>query len=274
MDISDRKNLLLDQIRRMATLQQLRQLPDRELLAQFAAQGNEAAFRILMDRYGPMVLRVCKRILGNDHDAEDAYQAVFFVLASKAGSQRWKESVATWLHGIAVCTARNARRTEKRRRLREQKALEKKTIDSSADVSLRETCGFLEEEIAQLPQKYRTPLIQCELINRRQDEVARELGCSVRTIQLRLERAKALLRKRLAARGLTLTGILLSLMLSPGSKAATVPPELAANTLRGLILFARGQEVVAATPAAANPFAAKLAGLVIRGMMIAKIRSR
>src|SRR5262245_46078572 len=77
MDISDRKNLLLDQIRRMATQQQLRQMPDSELLAQFAGQGNEAAFRVLMDRYGPMVLRVCKRILGNDHDAEDAYQAVF-----------------------------------------------------------------------------------------------------------------------------------------------------------------------------------------------------
>ena len=96
MEIPDRKNLLLDQIRRIATLQQLRQMPDRELLAQFAAQNNEADFRVLMDRYGPMVLRVCKRILGNDHDAEDAYQATFFVLASKAGSERWQESVATW----------------------------------------------------------------------------------------------------------------------------------------------------------------------------------
>src|ERR1700757_4868087 len=97
MDIPERKNLLLDQIRRMATQQQLRQLPDRELLAQFAAQGNESAFRVLMDRYGPMVLRVCKRILGNDHDAEDAYQATFFVLASKAGAERRQESVASWL---------------------------------------------------------------------------------------------------------------------------------------------------------------------------------
>src|SRR5215468_9286005 len=102
MDIPDRKNLLLDQIRRMATQQQLRQMPDRELLVQFAGQGNEAASRILMDRYGKMVLRVCKRILGNDHDAEDAYQATFFVLASKAGSQSWQESVASWLHGVAV----------------------------------------------------------------------------------------------------------------------------------------------------------------------------
>src|SRR5262249_39896555 len=87
MEFRDRKNPLLTQIRRMAMLQQLRQMPDRELLAQFAAQGDEAAFRILMDRYGPMGLRVCKRVLGNDHDAEDACQAPFFVLASKAGSQ-------------------------------------------------------------------------------------------------------------------------------------------------------------------------------------------
>src|SRR5262245_28105778 len=274
MDIPDRKNLLLDQIRRMATLQQLRQMPDRELLAQFAAQGNEAAFRVLMDRYGAMVLRVCKRVLGNDHDAEDAYQAVFFVLASKAGSERRQESLASWLHGVAVRTARDARRADQRRRLREQKAIEKKTVDSSADVSLRETCGLLEEEIARLPEKYRTPLIQCELINRRQDEVARELGCSVRTIQLRLERAKSLLQKRMAARGLTLTSILLSLMLSPPSEAAAVPPELAASTLRNLLLFVRGQEVVAGTSVAANPVAAKLAGLTIRGMFLTQIRTR
>jgi RNA polymerase sigma factor (sigma-70 family) len=157
MDIPERKNLLLDQIRRMATLQQLRQMPDSELLAQFSAHGNETAFRILMDRYGAMVLRVCKRILANDHDAEDAYQATFFVLASKAGSPRRKESLASWLHGVAVRTARKARCADQRRRLREQKAMEKKAVDSSADVSLRETCGFLEEEIEGLPEKYRIP---------------------------------------------------------------------------------------------------------------------
>src|SRR5215831_20518648 len=128
MEIPERKNLLLDQIRRMATQQQLRQLPDRELLAQFAGQGNQAAFGVLMDRYGSMVLRVCKRILGNDHDAEDAYQATFFVLASKAGLQLRQESLASWPHGIAVRTAREARRADQRRRLREQKALEKKTV--------------------------------------------------------------------------------------------------------------------------------------------------
>src|SRR5262249_49758410 len=163
-------------------------------------------------------------------------------------------SVATWLHGLAVWTARDARRTENRRRLREQKALQKKTGDSSSDVSLRETCGFLEEEIALLPDKYRTPLIQCELLNRHREDGARELGCAVRTRKRRVQGAKALLHKRLAARGLTLTSILLSLMLSPASEAA-VPPELAANTFRGLLLFIRGQEVVAATSDAANPVA-------------------
>src|SRR5262249_52111004 len=143
MDTPDRKNLLLDQIRRMATLQQLRQMSDRDLLAQFAGQDNEAAFRVLMDRYGPIVLRVCKRILGNDHDAEDAYQATFFVLASRAGSKHWRESVSSWLHGVAVRTARKARCADQRRRLREQKALEKKDVDSSADGSLRETFGMV-----------------------------------------------------------------------------------------------------------------------------------
>src|SRR5262245_54696230 len=127
----DRKNPLLDQIRRMAAQEQLRQMPDRELLAQFVGQHDEAAFRILMDRYGPMVLRVCKRILGNDHDAEDAYQATFAVLTSEAGAKCWQESVAAWLHGVAVCIAKTARRAAQCRRLHEQQAPEKKSCDPS-----------------------------------------------------------------------------------------------------------------------------------------------
>jgi RNA polymerase sigma factor (sigma-70 family) len=252
MEFRDRKNPLLDQLRRMAALQQLRQMPDRELLAQFTGQGDETAFRVLMDRYGPMVLRVCKRILGNDHDAEDAYQATFFVLASKAGSQRWQESVASWLHGVAVRVAREARRAAHRRRLHEQQAPEKKTADAPTDVSLRETCGLLEEELAQLPEKYRKPLIQCQLMNRRQDEVARELGCTVRAIKHRLEQGKDLLQKRLAARGVTITGILLSLILSPGREATAVPPILFTNTLQAVLLFVSRRETVAASPAATH----------------------
>src|SRR5215469_8257649 len=110
MESRDRTHPLLDQIRRMAAGQPLRQMSDSELIAQFVGQHDEAAFRVLMDRYGPMVLRVCKRILGNDHDAEDAYQATFVVLTSKAGAQRWKESVGAWLHGVAVSVASNAKR--------------------------------------------------------------------------------------------------------------------------------------------------------------------
>src|SRR5262245_10129028 len=139
MEPRDHKNPLLHQIRRMATLQQLRQMPDRELLSQFVGQHDEAAFRVLMDRYGPMVLRVCKRILGNDQDAEDAYQATFVVLTSEAGAHRWQESVAVWLHGVAVRVAGNARRAAQRRRLYEQQALEMKGSDDPlTEVSMRE----------------------------------------------------------------------------------------------------------------------------------------
>src|SRR5262249_49725910 len=151
MGTPDRKNPLLDQIRRMATLQQLRQMPDHELLAQFISQRDEAAFRVLMDRYGPMVLRVCKRILGNDHDAEDAYQATFVVLTSEAGRQHWPESVPAWLHGVAVRVASNARRAAQRRHLHERQIPEKKSRDPVTDVSMREALGLLDEEIARLP---------------------------------------------------------------------------------------------------------------------------
>src|SRR5262249_20402583 len=159
-------NPLLDQIRRMAALEQLRQMTDHELLTQFAGQHNEAAFRVLMDRYGPMVLRVCKRILGNDDDAEDAYQATFVVLTSEAGAQRWPESVPAWLHGVAVRVASTARRAAQRRRVHEHQAPEKKASDDPLTaLSMREAYGLLEEEMSRLPEKYRIPLIQCELMN-------------------------------------------------------------------------------------------------------------
>src|SRR5262249_1511844 len=143
MEPRDHKNPLLDQIRRMAALEQLRQMPDRELLAQFVGQRNETAFRTLLDRYGPMVLRVCKRILGNDHDAEDAYQATFVVLTSEANEQHWPESVPAWLHSVAVRVAAHARRAARRRRLHECQAPEKKSCDPSATVSMHEAYSLL-----------------------------------------------------------------------------------------------------------------------------------
>lgn len=269
MEPQDRKNILLNQLRRMATLQQFRQMPDRELLAQFATQRDEAAFRVLMDRHGPMVLRVCKHVLGNDHDAEDAYQAVFLVLANKAGSKRWQESVAAWLHGVAVRIAREARRAARRRRVHEHQATEKKTVEPSLDLSMREAYGLLEEELARLPERCGPILIQCELMGRNQREVARELGCSVRTIKNRVREGRALLRKRMTARGVTLTSIMLSLMLSPGSEAAVVSPILVANTLQAVMRFLSGRETVAASPAATH-----LAGQAIKAMFVARVRGR
>src|SRR5262249_735652 len=203
MQPHDRKNPLLDQIRRMATMPQLRQMPDRELLAQFVGQHDEAAFHVLMERYGPMVLRVCKRILGNEHDAEDSYQATFVVLTSEANAQHLPDSAPAWLDGGGVRVATSARRAVQRRRLHELQAPERKTGDPLTDLSMREAYGLLEEEIARLPEKYRIPLIQCELMGRHWDEVGRELGCSLRALKHRLEYGKKLLRKRLTARGVT-----------------------------------------------------------------------
>jgi polysaccharide export outer membrane protein len=183
MEPRDRKNPLLDQIRRMAALEQLRQMPDRELLGRFVGEHDETAFRVLMDRHGSMVLRVCKRILGNDHDAEDAFQATFVVLTSEAGARRYPESVPAWLHGVAVRIAGNARRAAQCRRLHEHQALEKKaSADPLTDLSMREAYSLLEQELARLSEKYRIPLIQCQMMGRHQDEVARELGCSERTL--------------------------------------------------------------------------------------------
>jgi hypothetical protein len=132
-----------------------------------------------------------------------------------------------------------------------------------------EAYGVLQEELAQLPEKYGTILIQCELMGRGQREVARELGCSVRTIKNRVREGKALLQKRMIARGVAMTSIMLSLMLSPASEAAAVSPILAANTLRAVLLFVSGQEATVASPAAV-----RLAGQAIKGMFVAQVRNR
>src|SRR5579884_947745 len=97
---------ILGAIRRVAEDQRLRALPDHELLRRFTTGRAEEAFQVLVHRHGPMVLDVCRGVLGNEADAEDAYQATFPVFACKAGSIRKQESVGCWLHGVAFRTAR------------------------------------------------------------------------------------------------------------------------------------------------------------------------
>jgi RNA polymerase sigma factor (sigma-70 family) len=200
------------------TLQQLRDLvpsplgdassSDSELLGRFAAHRDEAAFAELVRRHGPLVLGVCRHVLGDVHAAEDAFQATFLLLARRAARLSRPGSLAGWLHAVAVRTARQARRTEQRRRRREQGH---RTPGAASDErSWREVRELLDVELARLPETYRDPLVLCYLEGLTQAEAARQLGWSATVLRGRLERARQALGRRLVRRGLPLAALLVS----------------------------------------------------------------
>jgi RNA polymerase sigma factor (sigma-70 family) len=210
---------------------------DAELLACFLTGRDPAAFEALVARHGPMVLRVCQHVLGNRHDAEDAFQATFLVLARKAASIRPPGHLASWLHGVAYHVALGAR-TAARRRHREPLAPDLAPPDPRpdplAELTAREALQILEEEVQRLPQAYRLPVILCCLQGLTQEEVARQLGWTPGLVKGRLERGRKLLRTRLTRRGLSLPAALLGTTLAQG----TAPAALVASTVRAGLAFA------------------------------------
>src|SRR5262245_47278047 len=135
---------------------------DGQLLLRYVAHREEAAFAALLRRHGPMVLGVCRRVLRDGHDAEDAFQATFLVLAQKASDVRPPEQVGNWLHGVAHRTALKARATNARRRAGEQRLRERPGPDVSEE-DWRELRPLLDEELNRLPDRYRTPVVLCDL---------------------------------------------------------------------------------------------------------------
>src|SRR5207248_2259038 len=174
------------------------EVSDRELLTRFAVRREEAAFATLVQRHGPLVLGVCRRLLRREQDAEDVFQATFLVLARKAGSVRWRDSVAPWLHAVAHRLALKARAEAVRRRRHERQAAEARPAADAGDLSWREAAAILEEELGRLPERYRAPLLMCCWEGKARDEAARLLGWTVGAVKGRLERGRELLRKRLA----------------------------------------------------------------------------
>ncbi|HEY8504540.1 MAG TPA: sigma-70 family RNA polymerase sigma factor, partial [Gemmataceae bacterium] len=178
---------------------------DARLLERFLAQRDEAAFAALLEGHGPMVLGVCRRVLADEHAAEDVLQATFLLLARKAGSVRKRASVASWLHGVALRLARRAGADAARSRRPDRRPRPAGSPDPLADLSGRELLGILDEELAALPERYRLPLVLCHLEGRARDEAAALLGWSVGQVKGRLERGRSLLRDRLVRRGVSLS---------------------------------------------------------------------
>jgi RNA polymerase sigma factor (sigma-70 family) len=225
---------------------------DGELLAAFVARRDEGAFATLLERHGPLVLGVCRQVLGDAHDAEDAFQATFLVLARKAASVRGHESLAAWLHRVAVNVSRTARLSAARRRAHERQAVPRARAVPAADEAVRDWQPILHEEVARLPHKYRVPVVLCYLEGKTHGEAARQLGWPLGTVKGRLARARDLLRTRLARRGVALTAAGLTALLGESAATATVPPALLGLTLRAAMTFAAGGAMAgAAVPAGA-----------------------
>lgn len=216
---------------------------DGELLLRFVEQQDQSAFETLVRRHGPMVLRVCQRILPRREDAEDAFQATFIVLARKARSVR-PEAVASWLYGVAYRIALKGRTAAARRGTHERQAGLAGASRLQADdrPAAHELRAVLDEELQHLPPKYREPLILCYLEGKTNQEAAQLLGWPMGTVATRLAGGRDRLRQRLQRRGLSLGGAALAAALAEESAtAAQLPAPLLAATLRGTLVLAAGQ---------------------------------
>jgi RNA polymerase sigma factor (sigma-70 family) len=254
-----RSDTLLRHLRNLTAGRGADTWPDQQLLDDFAGRHDEAAFAALVSRHGPMVLRVCRRVLRHEQDAEDAFQATFLVLARNTGSIRKRDTVASWLHGVAYRTAMKAKRGSARRRNHEAKLLTvppRPTSPTWDDVQ-----AVLDEEIQRLPASFRRAFVLCVLEGKSGPEAAAVLGCKEGTVKSRLNRARGRLRKCLARRGIELTSLLAGLSVAESAPGAAVPAVLAAAAVRG-----------AAGGAIASRVAALAAG-VSRALFLKRARS-
>ena len=247
------------------------QLSDEVLVQRFltARDGaDQVAFTALVERHGPMVFGVCREVLGNAHDAQDAFQATFLVLARKAGSVRNADSLASWLHGAALRVAMRAKAVAARRRVYERRGAAIKAAELERRGHAPAWWPELHEEIARLPERYREPVVLYYLEGMTTEDAALRIGCPHGTILSRLSRARERLRRRLDRRGLAPSVAFLTAGATPRATAA-LPASLFDTTVRAAIGFAGGPVSEAAL---ASATATTLAKGVLHAMTISKLK--
>ncbi len=257
-----RSDTILRHLNRLLVTQE--EQTDAQLLRRFATQREESAFAALLSRHGRLVWDVCRHTLNHEHDAEDAFQATFLVLARKAGSIRKGESVGSFLYGVAYRTSLKARRRAAARRHREEKTA-RPDAQPPTDAGLRELQTILAEEVSRLAPKYRTPFVLCCLEGMSKREAADELGWKEGTVSSRLANARKVLHARLTRRGVVLAAALTTAAVAVGS-ASAVPAALLTATLQAAPGFAAGQHTTLSAPAAA------LTEGVLHAMFVTKLQ--
>jgi RNA polymerase sigma factor (sigma-70 family) len=259
---------ILRLIRKVVADQGVRDASDHDLLHRFRYHGDEAAFHALVCRHGAMVFDVCRGILRNEANAEDAFQATFLILARKAQSIRKSASVGSWLHRVACRTALRARAQEATRK-RIEVRVPTRQISEADDLTWREVRAVLHEELNNLPERYRAALLMCYLESRTQDTAAAQLGVAKSTLKERLDRARQLLGARLAGRGLGPAAVLVAAAWPASVSSGCLPLSLVSATARSA-----GQSVAGlATPGEVSANVAALAKGVLKSMFLTKLKT-
>jgi RNA polymerase sigma factor (sigma-70 family) len=232
--------VLLRHLRKLATAENTGRICDGQLLQRFTLDGDDDAFAALIQRHGPMVLGVCRRVLHHQQDAEDAFQATFFVLARRAGAIRHQECLSSWLYQVAYHTAARARAASLKRSSHPRETRDMHQADPLDEITWRELRGLLDEELHRLPDKLGSPLVLCYLQGKTQDEAARHLGWTKSTLRRRLEQGRHRLRLRLARRGVTLGSALAATLLTQAAAPAALPANLLHSTAQGAAQLSAG----------------------------------
>jgi RNA polymerase sigma factor (sigma-70 family) len=267
MDIRPARGVLRE-IRTLYTLGTLGGLTDSQLLDRFLARAGDAddAFAALVARHGATVLGVCRRMLPASHDAEDAFQATFLVLARRAASIGRREQLGSWLYGVAVRTAKEARRRAARQRAIERQMMNVSRFESEPQGDRDDLVLLLDEELSRLPERYRSALVACELEGKSRRDAAGQLGIPEGTLSTRLARGRKLLRERLLRRGITL-GVGPIAGLSPSSIEPAIPERLMEPTIRAAMSHAPG----CGTAGTISQTVSSLAERVIKIMFLARL---
>lgn len=260
----------LPTLKRVVLVREIADRSDGQLLTAFIRDRDGDAFATLVRRHGAMVLGVCRRVTGNADTADDAFQAVFLILARRASAVRSREQVGNWLYGVAFRTAIKARTVLARRRSREKQVLTMPEPPAPpTNDNWNELQPVIDEELARLPEKHRLPVVLCDLEGRPQRAVAKQLGLAPATLATRLAAARRTLASRLTRRGVTLSGGALATAIGTQTSAGAVAPKLADAVVRAAEAVAGGSGLTGLVSA----HAVQLYEGVMRMMLLSKLKT-
>ncbi len=267
MAVGQRSGSVLGPIQRLFGRGTVSGLSEGQLLARFVGDRDELAFEAIVSRHGPMVLGICRRLLDDPHDVEDAFQATFLVLVRRADSLRDRDLLANWLYGVALRIATRCRRDRATRRVRERSAGETEPVTCTEEDGLGELRTVIDVEVARLPERFRLPLVLCYFEGLTHDQAAERLGCPVGTVRSRMAKAREILRARLTRRGFGAVPVIPTA--SPAALSPSVPPVLLIRTTAASDVASRSLSLLAGGESA-SASAVTLARGVLRVMTFTK----